>query len=111
MDWYKIKNSFPNALTMFVDVMFPNIGIPCISVLGCYDLKKLYRFFDKQGIYLTVEMITKDSWVYTISLEDGRVFATCKEVKNTRELIEVDGFNECFLLLEKKIENKYNYLL
>jgi hypothetical protein len=110
VDWYNIKNTCPNAFTTFVNVMFPNIGLPCISILTHYDIKKLYHFFDKQGIFLTIEMFTKDSWVFTISLNDGRVFTPCKEFKPSRETIEIDGFNECFIVLEKKIENRYNYL-
>lgn len=105
IDWNNIKIRYPNALNVFVSVMFPNIGVPCISILKYYDLKNLYRFFEKQGISLNVEMFTKDSWLYTITMIDGKVFLSCGEFKPTRDLIEIDGFNECFKLLEKKIEN------
>lgn len=105
IDWRNIEIKYPNALNVFANVMFPNIGIPCISILKYYDLKSLYRFFEKQGILLNVEMITKDSWLYTITMIDGKVFLSCDEFKTTRDLVEIDGFNECFKLLEKKIEN------
>ena len=70
MDWYVIQYLYPTALNRFCNTMFPNVGVPCVSVLEFYDVRKLYYFFDKQGIYLTVEMITKDMWVYTTSLDD-----------------------------------------
>jgi hypothetical protein len=87
--------------------MFPNLGVPCISVLEFYDIKKLYHFFDKQGIYLTVEMYTKNMWVYTISLDDGRVIVPTQSSKERREEIENDGFEECFRILENKLRNTY----
>jgi hypothetical protein len=87
--------------------MFPNVGVPCVSVLEFYDIKKLYHFFDKQGIYLTVEMITRDMWVYTVSLDNGIVIAPCQDSKKRREDIEVEGFYECFRLLESKLRNSY----
>jgi hypothetical protein len=89
--------------------MFPNVGVPCLSVLSYYDIKKLYSFFDKFGIYLTVETYTKDMWGYTISLNDGRVFCPIQEPKTSREGTEIEGFYECFKLLEKKLENIYYY--
>jgi len=105
IDWNNIKIRYPNALNVFVNVMFPNIGVPCISILKYYELKSLYRFFETQGILLNVERFTNDSWLYTITIVGGNVFLSCGEFKSTRELIEIDGFNECFKLLEKKIEN------
>lgn len=108
MDWYVIEYLYPTALKKFSRMMFPNVGLPCLSILNYYDIKKLYYFFDKVGIYLTVEMCTIDLWVYTISSNDGRVFNTCTEPKQNREDIEVEGFYECFKLLEKKLENNYS---
>jgi hypothetical protein len=84
--------------------MFPNTGVPSISVLDFYDIKKLYGFFDKQGIYLTIEMYTKNNWSYTIFLENEKVVLTSKESKSKREDIENDGFEECFKILDKKIK-------
>ena len=107
MDWYVIQYLYPTALNRFCNTMFPNVGVPCISVLEFYDIKKLYHFFDKQGIYLTVEMITRDMWVYAISLDNGRVIAPCQDSKKRREDIEVEGFYECFRLLESKLRNSY----
>ena len=107
MDWYVIQYLYPTALNRFGNTMFPNVGVPCVSVLEFYDIKKLYHFFDKQGIYLTVEMITRDMWVYTISLDNGKVVAPCQDSKKRREDIEVEGFYECFRLLESKLRNNY----
>jgi hypothetical protein len=104
MDWYIIEKHYPKALTEFTNTMFPNIGLPCISLLSYYEIKKLYNFFDKNGIYLTVEMITKNNWVYSISLIDGKCIIPYQNVKENRELIEVEGFNECFKLLENKMK-------
>jgi hypothetical protein len=88
--------------------MFPNVGVPCLSVLSYYDIKKLYSFFDKFGIYLTVETYTKGMWGYTISLSDGRVFCPIQESKTNRESTEVEGFYECFKLLEKNLSKEIN---
>lgn len=107
MDWYIIQYLYPSAMGRFCETMFPNLGVPCVSVLEFYDIKKLYSFFDKQGIYLTVEMYTKDAWAYTVSFDDGRVIAPSQESKRRREEIESDGFEECFRLLEKKLRNTY----
>jgi hypothetical protein len=103
MDWYTIQYLYSNAMELFCSTMFPNVGVPSISVLEYYDNKKLYNFFDKQGIFLTIEMYTKNNWTYTISTENEKVILTSKESKNKREDIENDGFEVCFRLLEKKI--------
>lgn len=103
-DWYSIKYLFPNAFGKFAETMFPNVGIESISTLEYFDVKKLYHFFDREGIFLTVEMYTKNDWDFCISLSNGMSFITSKERKRTREEIEQDGFNECFRFLEKKIK-------
>ena len=59
LDWYFIESLFPKSLNLFSKTMFPNVGLPSLSVIQYYDIKKLYNFFDKNGIYLTVEMLTK----------------------------------------------------
>lgn len=103
-DWYTIKYLFPNAFAKFAEVMFPNVGIESISTLEYFDIKKLYHFFDKEGIYLTVEMYTKNDWDFCISIHSNVNFSSSKERKRTREEIEIDGFTECFRFLEKKIK-------
>jgi hypothetical protein len=106
MDWYVIDYLYPNALKKFIDTMFPNIGMPSISTLEFYDIKRLYNFFDKNGVYLYVEMYSKDQWVFTISLNNGVVFGPTQNSKKTREDAECDGFSECFKLMEKIILDK-----
>jgi hypothetical protein len=103
LDWYFIESLFPKSLNLFSKTMFPNVGLPSLSVLQYYDIKKLYNFFDRNGIYLTVEMLTKNRWVYNISMNDSRVIFPCQEPKLNRELTEIDGFFECFKLLEIKL--------
>jgi hypothetical protein len=85
--------------------MFPNVGVLSISTIATYDLKKLYRFFDKEGVYLTIEMYNPKQWVFSISLQNGIVLGPDQSSKSNREDIEYDGFLECFKLLNKKLEN------
>lgn len=103
LDWYVIQYLYPNAVERFKTVMFPNSGLISLSILEYYDIKKLYRFFDTHGIYLTVEMLTKDVWLFTVSTDNGVTFAPCHETKTKREDIEAEGFYECFRLLEKRL--------
>lgn len=86
--------------------MFPNVGVLSISTITTYDLKKLYRFFDKEGIYLTLEMYNPKQWIFTISLSNGTVFGPTQSSKETREEAESDGFSECFRILEKKLTDE-----
>ena len=83
--------------------MFPNVGVLSISTIASYDLKKLYRFFDKEGIFLTLEMYSIKQWIFTISLSNGIVFGPMQSSKETREECESGGFCECFKILEKKL--------
>ncbi len=106
LDWYSVEYLYPKAFKRFNDIMFPNVGVLSISTIGGYDLKKLYRFFDKEGIYLTVEMYNPKQWVFTISLNNGIVFVPTQSSKENREEIEKDGFFECFRILEKKLINE-----
>ena len=69
-------------------------------------MKKLYQFFDKEGVYLTIEMYTPNQWVYTISLQNGFVYGPTNDSKTSRDEIEIDGFNECFRVLDKLIRVK-----
>jgi hypothetical protein len=103
MDWYIIHHLYPLAMERFSKTMFPNVGVLSISTLTCYDIRKLYHFFDMQGIVLTVEMITKGRWVYTISIEKGAVVSSCGGLQSTRQAIEIEGFIECFNLLNNII--------
>lgn len=106
MDWYCINFLYPTAFSRFGETMFPNVGILSISTLECYDVKKLYRFFDKEGIFLTIEMYNPHQWVCSISLSNGIVIGPTKDSKKTREEIEIDGFFECFKLLDKKLNHE-----
>lgn len=106
MDWYVIEYLYPNSLKKFVEMMFPNIGLPSISTLEYYDIKKLYYFFDKNGIYLSVEMCNPSQWLFTISLQNGIVFGLSQNSKKTREEAEIEGFIECFKIMEKMIFEK-----
>ena len=101
MEWYTIEYLYPSAFKDFRNVMFPNVGLLSISSLETFDLKKLYGFFDKRGVYLNVEMYSPYQWVFNVSLKNGIVYGPSQETKETREEIEIDGFMECFRILEK----------
>lgn len=101
-DWYTVEYLYPKAFNQFIRAMFPNVGIISTSSLCFYDIKKLYRFFDNQGIFLNVDMYNPNQWGYSISLQNGSVFCPTQQSKPTRENIESDGFMECFKLLDKK---------
>lgn len=101
-DWYMIEYLYPKAFKKFIKVMFPNVGVICTSLLKFYDIKKLYRFFDNQGIFLNIEMYNPNQWGYSISLHNGSVICPTQQSKPTREDIECEGFFECFKFLEKK---------
>lgn len=98
-----IEYLYPESFKRFTDAMFPNIGLPCVSVLLCYDIKKLYKFFDREGVYLNVETYNPHQWVYTISVNNGVNFGPGQFSKYSREDAEIEGFSECFKLLDKKI--------
>jgi hypothetical protein len=103
VDWYIIEYLYPNSLKKFIKTMFPNTGILSISTLEYYDIKRLYHFFDKNGIYLSVEMCNPYQWIFTISLHNGIVFGLTHSSKKTREEAECEGFTECFKIMEKII--------
>jgi hypothetical protein len=105
IDWYMTQFLYPVAFKRFIDVMFPNIGIISISILEFYDMKKLYQFFDKEGIYLTTEMYKPNVWTFTVSLHNGIVFGPGNGSKTNREEIEYEGFLECFKILEKLLRS------
>ena len=101
MDWYVINYLYPQAFKKFSDIMFPNVGVPSLNTLQFFDAKKLYQFFDKEGIYLTTEMYNPNQWVFNISLQNGIVLGPMKCSSPNREECEVNGFVECFKLLDK----------
>lgn len=106
MDWYEIEYLYPKSFERFKKIMFPYVGVISLSTLEFYDNKKLYRFFDKEGVYLTIEMYNPNQWVFTISLQCGIVFGPTQDSKRTREECECDGFIECFRLMDKLITEK-----
>jgi len=103
MDWYMIEFLYPIAFKKFTDTMFPNIGVISLSTLEFYDSKKLYQFFDKQGVFLTTELYRHHYWGFSISLQNGVVFGPNQESKTTREEIECEGFIECFRIMDKML--------
>lgn len=106
MDWYIIEFLYPIGYKHFIDKMFPNVGVISVSTLSLYDIKKLYYFFDKEGIFLTTEMLYLNHWVYSISLSNGAVFGYGDETKENRHDIECEGFSECFRLLDNILRHK-----
>ena len=106
MDWYVIEYLYPISFQRFKDTMFPNVGIISLSTLGLYDTNKLYQFFDKEGVYLTIEMYNPNQWVFSVSLKNGVVFGPTQESKPTREETETEGFIECFKILDLKLKDK-----
>jgi len=106
MEWYSIEYLYPDSFKKFVEEMFPNVGLLSLSTLDYYDTKKLYQFFDKHGIYLTIEMYNPHLWGFSISLDNGFVLGQTKESKKTREDIECEGFFECFRILNERIKDK-----
>ena len=106
MDWYIVKFLYPHAFDKFLEIMFPNTGIVSISTLTLYDNKKLYGFFDKEGIFLIIERYNTSFWNYNISLQNGVCFGFGSGSKKSREDVEDEGFFECFAILDKKIINK-----
>lgn len=106
MDWYVIEYLYPTAFNKFKLIMFPNVGVLSLSTLGLYDTKKLYQFFDKEGVFLTIELYKPSQWVYNISLKNGIVFGPSQCSSPTREECETEGFLECFKTLDKIIREK-----
>ena len=88
MDWYSIRYLYPEAFERFTNVMFPNTGIVSLSTLSYYDNKKLYYFFDREGVYLLIERYNKNIW---------------NSSKKSREECELEGFFHCFKILDKCI--------
>ncbi len=106
IDWYVIEFLYPESFKCFANKLFPNIGLISVSSLSYFDNKRLYSFFDDEGVFLNVEMYSFDRWGFTISFKNGCVIAPSHETKQNREEIEIDGFTECFKLLDKKIRER-----
>ena len=102
LNWKKIKEVYPHSYGRFVETMFPYVGVIGVSTLYLFEIKKLYYFFDRNGIYLTIERIGPNQWLYTISLSNGNVLCPKQESKQTREEVELDGFFECFRVLNNE---------
>lgn len=107
MEWQFIKENYPKSFQTFVNRMFPNIGVLSLYTLNFFDNKKLYKFFDEQGVYLNVERCGPNVWVFTISLNNGCVIGSGDGSKSNREEIEKEGFKDCFKTLERKLEVVY----
>lgn len=105
MEWYVIEHLYPMAYRKFVNIMFPTMGVLSISVLSFFDVKKLYKFFDKDEIYLTLEMLNKNQWCYTINLYKGNVIGSAGCLNSSREEVENEGFIECFKILDNKLKH------
>lgn len=104
MDWHKIESTYPESFKEFISSMFPNVGLLSISTLNYFDIKKLYKFFDNKGIYLTIEMYNRNMWGYSISLDNGIVIGLTNEGKKNREDVEMEGFIECFKILNRLLQ-------
>ena len=70
MDWYTVEYLYPDGFKKFTEKMFPYVGVVSLTTLESYDIKKLYNFFDKEGITLAgitfqwIELLKK---VYSFS--------------------------------------------
>lgn len=106
MDWYIIEYLYPKSFERFKNTMFPNVGVLSLSTLNLYDSKKLYQFFDKEGIFLNTEMYNLNQWGFTISIKNGIVICPTQSSTQTREESENEGFFECFKILDKLINEK-----
>ena len=106
MDWYVINYLYPKAFERFAELMFPNVGVISLSTLKFYDARKLYQFFDKEGVYMTTEMYNPNQWVFTVSLHNGIVFGPMQCSRQNRDECELDGFVECFKILDKLIRDR-----
>lgn len=103
MDWYIIEYLYPKSYKKFISTMFPNIGIISTHSLLYFDIKKLYSFFDKEKIYLIIEM-DNNRWSFILKINNW-IISPCNYNKLTRESVEDDGFYYCFEQLEKKLNN------
>jgi hypothetical protein len=105
MDWYIVEYLYPESYNLFIKTMFPNTGLVSLSLLKNFDLKKLYSFFDKQEIYLILELNMSNQWNYIIK-KNNTFLSANSSTRNSRDEIEFDGFMQCFKHLELVINNK-----
>lgn len=102
LDWHEIQYLFPLAYMHFVRKMFPNTGIVSNILLGLFNQKYLYGFFDREGIFLNTEIIGSNTqWLYTIYSNGVTIGNNCSH--RSREDAEVEGFGKCFEFLENKL--------
>jgi len=106
IDWYIIEYLYPNSYELFVNTMFPNVGVLTVSILKGYDNRNLYSFFEKNGVHLNLENLSNNIWGYNISLSNGIVFGFGSTKNVDKNFVEIDGFTECFRILEKKLNKK-----
>jgi len=105
MDWYSVKFLYPLSFDKLIKTIYPNVGLVSIITLESYNIKQLYSFFDDEGIYLITDLISSKIWVYNISTTGNKTTGMSKNSKATRDEIEIEGFYECFNILEQKIIN------
>jgi hypothetical protein len=110
LNWKKIKERYPQSYEKFVETMFPYVGVIGFTTLSLFEVRKLYYFFDKYGVFLTIERIGSNQWLYTISLSNGNVLCPKQGSRENREDVEIDGFNECFRVLNNNLELHINEL-
>lgn len=106
IDWYSVKFLYPLSFQRFVQTMYPNTGLVSLNMLKYFDNKKLYSFFDKEGIFLTIERYPTSQWVYNITLMNGTVSSPTTETLFSRDDAEYVGFYECFQLLNDSLSKK-----
>lgn len=102
LDWYQIEFLYPKAFKHFTKRMFPNTGVASVSLLSCYDHRKLYSFFDREGIFLNVEILSMNKWNCTVHFKNGTSIGV-ENTYNGRDMAEIVGFEKCFIYLENKL--------
>ncbi len=66
------------------------------------NFRSLYHFFDEQGIYLLVDGPDEmHGWTWRIRYKSIDVFDSTSAGSLKREECEIEGFKECFKLMEK----------
>ncbi len=106
IDWYVIEYLYPESFNRFIKLTFPNIGIVSLNCLSFYQIKNLYNFFDKEGIHLNIEQCCPKRWLYSISIKNIIIVGPINLRENSKEEIEVEGFIECFKILDKRLINQ-----
>jgi len=86
MNYAKIKKEYPKAYTLLDRL---------------YKDRDLYDFFDKQGIVLCVHRTHDEYFTWYI---DRSEFEHRRPRTTTRTEAEEVGFEECFKILERKLQ-------